>query len=257
MNNLPRQMLHQIVAKYGKEICSDARRCENLLKDLCGAYGREINVLVTAIEERIPLDLLAANRSMPLELLLTRLEKRLEEQTALTGEAARWAVESWALALNLATESEIKMRQKRNESAAPPISKIEIPQPPPAVNKTSNVNRHNPIQLPKMPTAVPPPPSPQPRTIPPIMRQQSQKPAPPVVFPKNNQPFNPPPAQTQTTNQPVIVRKGFGLFRGCLLVIFLLAVASVVLLLGVPYAIEVMRETQRERNNEPPRFPVR
>ena len=24
-----------------------------------------------------------------------------------------------------------------------------------------------------------------------------------------------------------------------------------------PYAIEVMRETQRERNSEPPRFPVR
>jgi len=30
-----------------------------------------------------------------------------------------------------------------------------------------------------------------------------------------------------------------------------------VLFFGVPYAIETMRETQRERNTEPPRFPVR
>ena len=117
MNNLPRQTLRRILAKHGKEICGDARRCESLLNDLCGAYRREINVLVTAIEERVPLDLLAGNRSMPLELLLTRIEKRLEEQTALTGEAARWAVESWALALDLVAESEIQARRKILESA--------------------------------------------------------------------------------------------------------------------------------------------
>jgi hypothetical protein len=39
--------------------------------------------------------------------------------------------------------------------------------------------------------------------------------------------------------------------------VILLAIASVVLFFGVPYAIEVMREPQRERNAEPPRFPVR
>jgi hypothetical protein len=117
MNDFPRQALRRIVAKYGKEICSDAPRCENLLKDLSGSHRREINVLVTAVEEHIPLDLLAASRSMPLELLLTRLEKRLAEQTALTADAARWSVESWALALDLAAET--KFCRDQNKTSLP------------------------------------------------------------------------------------------------------------------------------------------
>lgn len=250
-------MLQQILAKYGADICSDARRCENLLKDLCGSYRREINVLVNAIEERVPLDLLEANRSMPLELLLSRLEKRLEEQTALTAEAARWAVESWALALNLTTESEIQTRQDRVEAAAFPISKAEVVQPKDSAGgggKIPNVNRPSQVQPPKTPKAAP-----MPRPNPPVIRQPAQTPktAPPIVSPKNNPPVNQPPVYRQPTIQPSIARKSFGIFRGCLLVIFLLTITSVVLFLGVPYAIEVMRETQRERNSEPPRFPVR
>lgn len=252
MNNLPRQTLRQILVKHGKEICSDARRCESLLNDLCGSYRREINVLVAAIEERVPLDLLAGNRSMPLELLLTRIEKRLEEQTALTAEAARWAVESWALALEIATESEIQARRKIIESTPAAITKTESIEP----NKSSGSkipvpNRNNSIQPTKTPTTVP-----QSRARPPVMPPvQAPKPAPPVILPANNPPVNSPPAQPKI--QSLNNRKGFGLFRSCLLIIFLLAIASITLFLGVPYAIEVMRETQREKTAEPPRFPSR
>lgn len=256
MNDLPRQMLRQILAKYGKEIYRDVRRCENLLKDSCGSHRREINVLVNAIEQRVPLDLLAANRSMPLELLLTRLEKQLEAQTALTAEATRWAVESWALALNLMTESEIQTRQERSKSVAPPISKIETVQPNDSADggKIPNINRRNPVLPPKIPSSVP-----QSRINPPTIKKpiQTSNPSPPVIFPTNNQPANSPPVQMQTMNQTAAARKGFGLFRSCLLIIFLIIITSVVFFFGVPFAIEVMRETQRERNNEPSRFPVR
>ncbi len=248
-------MLRRILAKHGKEVCGDARRCENLLKDSCGSHRREINVLVNAIEERVPLDLLAANRSMPTELLLARLEKRLEEQTAMTGEAASWAVGSWALALNIATDDEIEAREKRAKSS-PPLLNAEKISPKNPVNNSSvpNVNRTNPVQPPKAQT------SPLPKTNPPpIIRQPTRTPSPlpPVFSPTNNPPAASPPMQTQTVNPPVIVRRHFGFFRGCLFVIFLLIVSSIVLFLGVPYAIEVMRETQRERSDEPPRFPVR
>jgi hypothetical protein len=255
MNNLPRQMLRRIVNKYGNTVCDDAKRCENLLMDLCGSHRREINVLVNAIEERVPLDLLAGSRSMPLELLLTRLENRLEEQTAMTAEAASWAVESWALALNLATEAEIESREKQAKSSPPVSNAARTTQPPDSADSgaISNVNRNNPVQPPPLST-----PAPQSRVNPPVNRQPIKKPSPlpPVFSPTSNAPAAPP-IQAQTVNPPPVSVKSFGLFRSCLFVIFLLAVTSAALFFGVPYAIEVMRETQRERNNEPPRFPVR
>jgi hypothetical protein len=248
MNNLPRETLRQILNKYGSEIGGNPKRCESLLNDLCGSYRREINVLVNAIEERVPFDLLAGAGSMPLEVLLTRLEKRLEEQTAMTGEGARWAVESWALALNVATDGEIKAREKRLK-ASPPFSNADTR--PPEIfadnRKAPNTNLPKPTLSPKTPAAVPQPPINLPR------RQPKNS---PTVFPANNQNFNLP-VQMPTTKQTAATEKGFGLFRGCLLVIILLIVSTIVLFLGVPYAIETMRETQRERNSEPPRFPVR
>jgi hypothetical protein len=272
MNNLPRQMLRQILAKYGNEICSDSRRCESLLNDLCGEYRREINVLVNAIEERVPLDLLAGMNSMPRELLLTKLEKRLEEQAALTIDAAKWAVESWALALGAATEAEIEERNRRQTKPIPPISNSPAIQPNPSgENKAKNTNRANfpPTQTPQ-PKPTPAQPKPQ---SPPIQRFPTNQPTrnpprpPQTKFPSpSNLPVNRPPAQTvpttqnlpnqtQVTNPTAIPKRGFGLFRGCLIIIFLLVVLLPALFFGVPYAIETMRETQRERNNEPPRFP--
>ncbi|HYP50171.1 MAG TPA: hypothetical protein VEQ34_04460, partial [Pyrinomonadaceae bacterium] len=73
MNNEPRQALREIIAKYGKEISSDSRRCEGLLKDKCGSYRREISILINALDERVPLDLMAGGNAVPRELLLNRL----------------------------------------------------------------------------------------------------------------------------------------------------------------------------------------
>lgn len=249
MNDFPRQILHRIVAKYGKEICDDARRCEGLLNDLCGNYRREINVLVNAIEERIPLDLLAGVNLMPPELLLTRLEIRLEDQTGLTAEAARWAVESWALALGIMIGAEIEERQRKQ--SIPPSVKAGTFQPTESENKAANPNVAN-INRANPPSKV---------TLP--GNRHSTKislPSPPVHLPTNNQPIIQTPSanpQLQPSNQIVVSKSRFGVIRGCLLVIFLLALTSLILFLGVPYAIDVMRETQRERNDEPPRFPVR
>src|SRR5215210_3769035 len=124
MNSVPRQTLRRILAKYGNDLCGDARRCEALLKDLCGEYRREINVLTSAIEERIPLDLLAAVKTMPRDVLFTRLAKRLEDNLGLTKEASVWAVESWAFALNIITEAEIAVNEKKRSEGLPT-------QPPP------------------------------------------------------------------------------------------------------------------------------
>ena len=107
MNEQPRHILCEMIEQYGASVFDNARRCEGLLRDLCAAYPREVNVLVEAIKQRVPEDLL--NTSIPgltKELTLARLSKRLHDRLAMTEEAARWAVESWALALGVIMETE-------------------------------------------------------------------------------------------------------------------------------------------------------
>lgn len=108
MNDLPRQKLIEIVsnrkivpARFGQDSTSDAKLYGALLRDLCGEHKREISVLVAAAEERVPYDLQTMQLNTPLDVLLTRLTQRLVDDRALAEDAARWAVESWALALGL------------------------------------------------------------------------------------------------------------------------------------------------------------
>jgi len=106
MNNLPRQKLCEIVAIYGDSLYEDDRRTEGLLRDFCGEYKREIHVLVSAVKEKVPTSLLSSQHSLPVEILLPRLRKRLVENRAIAEPAAQWAVESWALALGIISEAD-------------------------------------------------------------------------------------------------------------------------------------------------------
>ena len=101
MHDQPRRTLCQLLKQYGPELHVDARRTEALLLDLCNAYPREIFVLISAQKQRVPMDLLGAPRWMPRQALTAQLIRRLQEQLALTEEAATWAVETWAMALGI------------------------------------------------------------------------------------------------------------------------------------------------------------
>lgn len=105
MDNFPRQKLCEIITQYGKTIYEDRQRLENLLCDMCGEYRREINVLISALKERVPEDLLSAPEGVPLSVLLVQLSRRLQDNLGVTDEAARWAVESWAVCLGFAVPS--------------------------------------------------------------------------------------------------------------------------------------------------------
>jgi len=100
MNDLPRQKLRQVLDEYGKKLCDDPKRLEAFLRDLCGEYKREIFALIGALEGGVPRDLMASHGDVPREMLLERLTRGLHDR-ALEEDAARWAVESWALALGI------------------------------------------------------------------------------------------------------------------------------------------------------------
>ena len=100
MNDLPRQKLCEIIAKYGQSLCETPRRCEALLRDLCGQYRQEIFVLVSALKEGVATELLNS-RKIPHEVIQERLTRKLQDHLGLAEEPARWAVDSWALALRV------------------------------------------------------------------------------------------------------------------------------------------------------------
>jgi outer membrane protein assembly factor BamB len=101
MNNVPRQKLREIVAQYGRSICDNPQQCKGLLLDQCGEYKREVNILIAALEEHVVDDLMHISAGVPTELVLTRLSERLYDNRGMEKEAARWGVESWALALGM------------------------------------------------------------------------------------------------------------------------------------------------------------
>jgi hypothetical protein len=134
MNELPRQTLCEIIVRYGHLLCDDPRRTEALLRDFCGEHKREIFVLVNALHARVAAELLASQDRLPYEVLLARLTRRLQDNLALEEGAARWAVETWALALGVGPNARAKTApaaasaRRRNES-------LSIPKLPPYILK--------------------------------------------------------------------------------------------------------------------------
>jgi WD40 repeat protein len=119
MNDIPRQTLKYMVQQYGPEVCDDTRRCTGLLRDLCGEYRREIFVLITALEQNVVNGLRTLTEQLPFSVVLPRLTAELHETTALSEEAARWAVAVWAEALGLVSETVIENALGHYSAATP------------------------------------------------------------------------------------------------------------------------------------------
>lgn len=89
MNDQSRHTLSRIIAQHDRGICDAPKRIEVLLRDLCGAHRREINIITGALEKRVATDLIAAGNSVPRDALLARLAVRLRDDLAYTPGAAR------------------------------------------------------------------------------------------------------------------------------------------------------------------------
>ncbi|MBI3734320.1 MAG: hypothetical protein HY259_12830 [Chloroflexi bacterium] len=122
MNIVPRRRLAELISQQGRALSDDPRRCKALLLDICGEHKREINVLIAAQEEKIPADLLKSPAGVPRALLLEQLTRRLHDNRGLAEEFARWAVESWALALGIVTDAEL---QPAPNPKAPPTPRAD------------------------------------------------------------------------------------------------------------------------------------
>lgn len=105
--NVPQQ-LGEILIRHGRSPLTDATLCQNLLKDYCPEYKEEIALLALAVKERIASDLLVSQEGLQRDLLRTLLVKRLRKARSLSEGDARWAVESWTVAIRALARSESK-----------------------------------------------------------------------------------------------------------------------------------------------------
>jgi WD40 repeat protein len=119
------QTLGEILIRHGRTPLTDAKLCENLLKDYCGAFKEEISLLVLAVRERVASDLLVSQDGLQRDLLRGLLVKRLRKGRTLNEGDARWAVDSWARAIRAFSRSE----SKSSTNDLPPISDVNPSRP--------------------------------------------------------------------------------------------------------------------------------
>ncbi len=101
MNNDVGRILKSFIETYGTSVALDPLRCEGLLRDTCPQSNQEIFVLVNAVRQQVPADLLSPRHTLPAGLFRGFLIKRLKDEVAFSEEAAQWAVDTWTAALNL------------------------------------------------------------------------------------------------------------------------------------------------------------
>lgn len=93
--------LRSLMDRYGVTLLGEPGRLRGLLQDDCPQAKREISVLLQALDEHVPQDLLRVHSGEPIQSLSPRLAKRLTDEKALSPAAARWAVEAWAQGLSI------------------------------------------------------------------------------------------------------------------------------------------------------------
>jgi WD40 repeat protein len=100
LDELVPRKLSEILITHGQSLLTDARLCENLLKDYCGEYKEEISLLVLGVKERIAIDLLVSQDAVEPEVLRGLLTTRLRRANSLNEAHAEWIVESWSKAIH-------------------------------------------------------------------------------------------------------------------------------------------------------------
>ena len=144
MHPLPRRTLRRLIAQYGPALLDQPARVDALLADLCGPYQRERFLLVHALRDRIPAELLAQPQGGTIHWL--RLSQRLQRRYGFSAEAAQWAIESWALALNIVP---LTSRLPRPLAALIRFLQRKIPLPQiqrPSFASPTGANRQNRVQ---------------------------------------------------------------------------------------------------------------
>ena len=149
MNELLRQKLIEIITEYGRSVIDDPKRCKGLLLDYCGSnYRGEIKILIEALNEGVGTELRNISKGIPKQLILAQQKDKLIA-LHITNKAAQWTVETWAIALGVVSEAELKSfsQSDSNCQAETPQS---LPTPPNFSSSPTQENQRKTSQSPQV-----------------------------------------------------------------------------------------------------------
>lgn len=130
-HDVPRQKLRELIDAEGSAILDAPERCKGWLLYSCPEYKREVNVLLAALSQGVPQELLASGDE-------EALVRRLVDESAMTEEAAWWAVKSWAGALEMPVPVEAIAAEE--SIASGPVARFLADDPEPAVNSKGGLH---------------------------------------------------------------------------------------------------------------------
>lgn len=95
-----RAQLVGIIKEYGTEIMQTPKQVENLLKDLCADYPKEIFLLTQCLNSGVISRMLALRDTLPVESLVQTAANEFQRSRVIEANAAEWAVKCWYEAID-------------------------------------------------------------------------------------------------------------------------------------------------------------
>ena len=115
LSNAPQLALRRLLTDYGPVLLEDPARVHALLADLSGSSSRERFLLVYALREHIPAELLVQHSDDTDQM--QQLSQRFQRRYGFSTEAARWAIETWSLTLKAARSGQVPALTKERKEA--------------------------------------------------------------------------------------------------------------------------------------------
>jgi formylglycine-generating enzyme required for sulfatase activity len=98
MNDKARQILKQLLDQHGRDLVNQQGRVKGFLEDLCAGNKRDTRLLLAVVQNGMAKELLQ-DGGTNLPILIPRMAGQLHDDYGFEPQLAKWAVESWALAL--------------------------------------------------------------------------------------------------------------------------------------------------------------
>jgi hypothetical protein len=121
MNDQARERLCELLRKYGSSICGTPRSCEMFIRQFCGEQPDEAQLFIKALNSKVVPDLLALKQVPDWEAVAAPLAEHLSASAGVGLEEARWAVDSWGMALRRHPETARAVPPPQPQQPSPPL----------------------------------------------------------------------------------------------------------------------------------------